>query len=269
MEKLSLPSKITFRPFLENPNRSQVIIEPCYPGYGITIGNAIRRVLLSSLPGAAVTAFKIKGVAHEFSSLPYVKEDVIEIILALKLLRVKLLGDEPQKLSLEVRGEREVKAGDIEVPSQVEIVNHDLHIATLTDPKAYLKMELWVEKGRGYVPVEDRENKKGEIGLIAIDSIFTPVRKVGLRIENVRVGKRTDWDRLILDIETDGIITVEEAIRKAATILIDHFSLLAKEEEKKVEKKKEKKKEEKSKKKKEIKKKVEKKVKEKVMVKKR
>lgn len=224
MEPIILPSKIEIKKG-ELPNTATVIVEPCYYGYGTTLGNALRRVILSSLPGAAVTAVKIKGVQHEFSAIPHVKEDVIDVILNLKQLRMKVYSQEPVKLFLKFKGEGSVKAKDIEKSSDVEIVNPDLHIATLTNKNSELEMEIAVAQGRGYVPVEARVREKLDLGSIAVDSIFTPVKNIGYRVENVRVGDITNYDKLILDIETDGSITPEEAVRQSAMILIDHFNL--------------------------------------------
>ncbi|MFN3301477.1 MAG: DNA-directed RNA polymerase subunit alpha [Patescibacteria group bacterium] len=227
MEQIPLPTKIEYREDKENKNKGEVIIEPCFPGYGTTWGNALRRVLLSSLTGGAVTAVKIKGVKHEFSTIPYVKEDVLEIILNLKQLRMKIFTDEEIRLSLKAQGEKKVYAKDIEKDARVEIVNPDLLIATLTDKKAKLEMEIFVKKGRGYVPVEERKTEEREIGKILIDSIFTPIRSVGLKVENVRVGEKTNFDRLTLPIETDGTITPLEAFIQAADFLKDHFSFIS------------------------------------------
>ena len=200
--------------------------EALYPGYGVTIGNALRRVLLSSLPGAAITQMKIKGVPHEFSTLPGVLEDVIIIMLNLKQLRFKIYSDEPQKAALKVKGEREVRGADFELPSQVELVNKDAKIATITDKKTELEIEILIEKGLGYQPVEKRKRGKSEIGVIPIDAIFTPVKRVSFNIENMRVGERTDFDRLRIEIETDGTITPEKAMGQAAENLVKHFSLI-------------------------------------------
>ena len=175
-----------------------------YPGYGTTIGNSLRRVLLSSIPGASITQIKIKGIQHEFSTIPGVLEDVILIILNLKKLRFKLFSDEPQTAILKAKGEKEVKAADFKLPSQVEIVNKDAHIATLTDKKADLEIEARIEKGIGYEPVERRKKEKLPIGFIAIDAIFSPIKRVSYSVENMRVGERTDFDRLKIEIETDG-----------------------------------------------------------------
>jgi DNA-directed RNA polymerase subunit alpha len=201
-------------------------IEGLYPGYGVTIGNSLRRVLLSSLPGAAVTQMKIKGVQHEFSTIFGVMEDVITIGLNVKQLRFKIYTQEPQKARLKVKGEKEVKGSDFELPSQVELINKSTHIATLTDKKAELDIEIQIEKGIGYVSVERRKKEKLEIGVIALDAIFTPIRRVSFSVENMRVGDRTDFDRLSLEIETDGIITPEETFLQASEILVKHFSLL-------------------------------------------
>ena len=199
-------------------------IEGLFPGYGLTLGNSLRRALLSSLPGAAVTQFKVKGVLHEFSAIPGVLEDVVEIGMNLKKLRFKFLADEPQILTIKVKGEKEVTGADVEKNAQAEIVNPEIKLFTLTDKKADVEIELTVEKGLGYVPVERRKAGKLEIGVIAIDAIFTPVINVALNIENMRVGDRTDYNRLELTVETDGSITPSDAVRKASHILVDHFT---------------------------------------------
>lgn len=207
-------------------NWARFEIEALYPGYGVTMGNSLRRVLLSSLPGAAVTQVKIKGVQHEFSTMRGVFEDVINIMMNLKQMRFKIYTEEPQKASLEIKGEKEVKGSDFKLPAQVELVNKKCHIATLTDKKTELEMEIQIEKGIGYEPVERRKRQgKLEIGIIPLDAIFTPVRRVSCKVENMRVGERTDFDRLYLEIETDGTITPEEALAQASEILVRHFSL--------------------------------------------
>lgn len=218
-------------------NRAIFEIENCYPGYGMTLGNAYRRVLLSSLPGAAVTSVKIKGVGHEFSTIPHILEDVIQIILNLKQVRFKLHSEEPTTLSLKVKGEKKVKASDIKLSSGTEIVNKDAHIATLTDKKAELDVEIEIYPGLGYAPVEQRKREKLPIGYIAIDAIFSPIKRANYEVENMRVGDRTDFNRLRIDIETDGSIAPEEAFQKAAQILVDHFSLFIKEKKEVKEKK--------------------------------
>jgi DNA-directed RNA polymerase subunit alpha len=216
-------------------------IEALYPGYGVTIGNALRRVLLSSLEGAAVTEMKIKGVSHEFSTIPGVLEDVVTIMLNLKQLRFKMIGNEAQRATLKVKGEKEVKGADFELPAQLELVNPDCHIATLTSKTAKLEMEILVEKGVGYLPRERKRREKLEIGVIPVDAIFTPVKRVAMRTENMRVGERTDFDKLFLEIETDGTVTPEEAFLKACEILINQFSFLKENLEKHEEKEKRKK----------------------------
>lgn len=207
-------------------NRGIVEIEALYPGYGTTLGNSLRRVLLSSLEGAAITQMRIKGVPHEFSTIPGVLEDVVTIMLNLKQLRFKMIGKEPQKAFLKVKGEKEVKGSDFELSPQLEIVNKDLVIANLTSNTAKLEMEVLVEKGVGYLPREEMERGKAEIGTIFVDAIFSPVKKVGMKIENMRVGKRTDYERLFLDIETDGTISPLEAFKEACQILIEQFGFL-------------------------------------------
>lgn len=200
------------------------IVEPLERGYGTTLGNSLRRVLLSSLVGAAVTTVKIEGVLHEFSTIPGVREDTMDIMLNLKGLAIKQYGDEPQILRVEAKGEGEVKAGDIKYSSDIDILNPDLHIATL-EADGRLFMEMTVKKGRGYVPAE--KNKEGEqiIGLIPVDSIFSPVYKVNYTVENTRVGQQTDFDRLILEVWSNGTISPEEAVSLAARNLIERFRL--------------------------------------------
>ncbi len=200
-------------------------IEGLYPGYGTTIGNSLRRVLLSSIPGAAVTQVKIKGVSHEFSTISGVLEDVISILLNIKQLTFKIFTDEPQKARLLVKGEKEVKAFDIQLPPQIELVNENVHIATLTDKRVELDIEMQIRRGIGYEPIEKRKKEKLEIGAIAVDAIFTPVKRVTFRTENMMVGERIDFDRLFLEIETDGSISPEKAFAESSEILVNHFSL--------------------------------------------
>ncbi|MBD3359875.1 MAG: DNA-directed RNA polymerase subunit alpha [Candidatus Buchananbacteria bacterium] len=230
MENIFLPSKIELKKG-KTPNEGVLIMEPLYHGYGTTIGNALRRVLLSSLPGAAVTSFKIKGVQHEFSSVDGIYEDVLELSLNLKQLRLKLHSDEPVVLKLTKKGEGAVLAKDIGKDANVEIINQDLQIATITDKKMELDMEITVEKGRGFDPTENRDKEKLPVGSIAIDAIYTPIKDIGYKVEYTRVGQITNYDKLTLNLETDGTITPEEAINAGTKILIDHFSLLYKEEE--------------------------------------
>ncbi len=220
---ITLPQKVKFQKIADN--HEEAIIGPCYPGYGITLGNALKRVLLSSLEGGAAYAVKIKGVQHEFSTIPDVLEDVIEIILNLKKIRFKVHSDEGVKVTLEVKGKKEVKAKDIKTTSDVEIITPDIPIATLTSSKAEIKMDIFVKKGRGYWPIEEREDEK-EIGVIAIDSFFSPIKKVGLDIENVRVKQMTNYENIILNIETDGTISPQEAVKEATGILIDQFKFI-------------------------------------------
>lgn len=227
MEEIILPNKIFLNEVDKNKNEAVITIEPCHPRYGVTLGNALRRVLLSSLPGAAVTAIKIKGVDHEFSTIDHIKESVIDIILNLKSLRLKLFTDEPVRLKLISKGKKIIRAADIEKNSNVEIVNPDLKIAEATDEKAELEMDIIVEKGRGYVPTEQKESKDLEIGMIVVDSIFMPVLSVGYEVENMRVGQRTDYERLKMRIKTDGTITPLEALSESAKILVSQFSTLS------------------------------------------
>lgn len=211
----------------QDGNRATFAIEPLHSGYGMTLGNSLRRVILSSLGGAAVTAVKIDNVAHEFATITGVKEDVVEIILNLKKLRFKVYNDEPQFLILTKSGKGQVTAKDIKATSEVELVNPDQLIATLDNDKAKIGMEIKVEKGRGYVPVEARENEKLEVGMIAVDAIYSPVQRVRYNVENTRVGGVTDLDRLVMEVETDGTISPAEAISQAAEILVNHFSIVA------------------------------------------
>ncbi len=210
----------------EKGNSAVFEIEALYPGYGVTVGNSLRRVLLSSLPGSAVAKMKIKGVAHEFSTIPGVFEDVIQIMLNLKKLRFKIFTDDPQTASLRVKGEKEVKGKDFQLPSQLELVNKDEHIASLTAKSADLEIEIEVEKGIGYLAREKRKRGKLAVGEILLDAIYTPVRRVGYQVENMRVGERTDFDRLKIDIETDGTITPSEAVFQASKILLEQFSFI-------------------------------------------
>lgn len=210
-------------------------IEGLYAGYGLTLGNALRRALLSSLPGAAIVQIKIRGIKHEFSTIAGVKEDVVEIILNLKKIRFKLYSDEPQVLSLKVKGEKKVSAGDIEVNSEIEIINPLAHIFSITEKGVEVDMELTVEKGLGYVMAENRKSEKLPVGVITIDSFFTPVINVNFVVENMRVGERTDYNRLRFSIKTDGSITPSNALHKAANILKDHIEKVAEVEVKEIE----------------------------------
>ena len=215
------------KPIKQDGNRATFAIEPLYSGYGMTLGNSLRRVILSSLGGAAATAVKIDNVAHEFSTLAGVKEDVVEIILNLKRLRFKVYSDEPQFLILTKTGKGPVTGADIKTTSDVEIVNPEQLICSIDDAKTKVGMEIRVEKGRGYVPVEQREDEKLEVGMIAIDALYSPIQRVRFNVENTRVGQVTDLDRLVMEIETDGTITPEEAISQAAQTLVNHFMVIA------------------------------------------
>jgi len=203
-------------------------IEGLFPGYGLTLGNSIRRVLLSSIPGAAVTQFKIKGILHEFSTIPGVMEDVVEIGMNLKQLRFNFIADEPQILTIKAKGTKEVFGADVEPNMQATIVNPEIKLFTITDKKTDVEIELTVEKGLGYVPVERKKQSSLGIGVIALDAIFTPVINVSLDVENMRVGDRTDYNRLNITIETDSSITPSEAMRKVSNILVDHFTKFSK-----------------------------------------
>lgn len=225
MESILLPSTINFQPGAR-PNEGVLVVEPCFHGYGTTLGNALRRVMLSSLPGAAVIAVKIKGGTHEFQAIPNVKEDMLEIILNLKGLRLKCFSDEPVKLTLKVKGARVVTAGDLDPNADIEIVNPEMVIATITDDGGTFELELTVGRGRGYVPTEERTGEINDIGTIAIDALYSPVRNVGYRVENTRVGEITNYDKLVMNIETDGTITAEDAVKESAKILIGYFSIL-------------------------------------------
>lgn len=225
MENIPLPNKISFQDL--GANRYEVIMEPLYPGYGVTIGNSLRRMLLSSLPGAAVIAVKIKGVDHEFSTVPGIKEDVIEIILNLKQLRMKVHSSEPVRLEMKVKGEKSITGADFKKHADVEIANPDLHLATSDSKSGEFEMEVVIQQGRGYVPVEQRENEKLEIGLIAVDAIYTPIKTVNFHVKSVRVGQITNYDQLTMTIETDGTIDGKSAIDQSARILMDHFNLLS------------------------------------------
>ncbi len=223
---ISLPSKPKVVEKKEE-NKALFEIESLYPGYGVTIGNSLRRVLLSSLGGAAVTKVKIEGVNHEFSTVSGVLEDVVTIILNLKNLRFRVHSDEPQFAKLSVKGETEARGSSFKLPTQVELVNPESHIATLTGKKASLEMEVEIEKGTGYSSAENRKEEKLEVGQIIIDAIFTPVKRTNFYVENMRVGKRTDFDRLFVEVETDGTVSPEDAFLQAVDILSRHFSLLS------------------------------------------
>lgn len=208
-------------------------IDGLYPGYGHTLGNSLRRIILSSLPGTAITKVKLNGVEHEFSAIDGVKEDVIAILLNLKKIRIRLDTDEPQVMSLKVSGIKEVTAKDIDMPGQAEVLNPDQHIASLTEKSSNLDIELTVEKGLGYVSKEVIQKERVDIGSITLDAAFTPIRKANYEVENMRVGDRTDFNRLRLMIETDGTVTPREALEKSITLMIQQLKAIVgfKEEE--------------------------------------
>ncbi len=201
-------------------------IDNLYPGYGHTLGNSLRRIILSSLPGAAITSIKIDGVSHEFSTIEGVKEDVVTIILHLKKIRLQMLTDEPQMLSIEAKGPTDIKASDLKVPGQVTVLNPDQHIASVTGKNKELNIELMVEKGLGYLPKELIQKERVEIGSIRLDAAFTPIRRVNYEVENMRVGNRTDFNRMKLYIETDGTITPREALSKSIEIMINQLKAI-------------------------------------------
>lgn len=225
MEHLLLPSSITFEQG-DAPHRGKLVVSPLYYGYGTTVGNALRRVLLSSLDGAAVTAMKVRGVQHEFTVIPGVKEDGVEVLLNVKQIRLKVFSVEPVRLRLVAKKAGVVTAGDIEPNADVEVVNTDLALFTVTDAKQPIEVEFIVQQGRGYVPVEERTHAGQELGTIAVDAIFTPVLDVGYSVEFMRVGDITNYEKLVVDIETDGTITPKEAALRATDLLMDHFKLI-------------------------------------------
>ncbi len=223
MEYAHLSSTISVKTVSEEASKGIFEIEGLYAGYGLTVGNAMRRALLSSLPGAAVTYIKIKGASHEFSTLPGVKEDLVELALNFKRLRFRMHTDEPQTLLLGAKGEGIVTGAAIQTSSQIEIINPEQALATITAKGTELEIEVTVERGLGYSAVESRNAEKLAIGLIGVDAFFSPVTKVNYSAENMRVGGRTDYNRLRLEVETDGTVSPSAALRKAASILKDHF----------------------------------------------
>ncbi|MFH1608492.1 MAG: DNA-directed RNA polymerase subunit alpha [Patescibacteria group bacterium] len=233
-----MPSKP--RVVLEKENKGVFEIDGLYPGYGHTLGNSLRRIILSSLPGASVTSIKIEGVSHEFSTMDGIKEDVIILILNLKRLRFKMFSDEPQTVTLSIKGPKVVTAADIKTTGQVEILNPDLYIAEVTG-KINLSIELNIEKGLGFIPKEVMQKEKVDVGTIAVDAIFTPIRRVSYEVENMRVGDKTNHNRLRISIETDGTLTAREALAKSIEIMIYQLKAIIDfkepEEEIKIEKK--------------------------------
>ena len=237
--KIIMPSKP--RIVLEEGNKGVFEIDGLYPGYGHTLGNSLRRIILSSLPGASITSIKIDGVSHEFSNMDGIKEDVIIMILNLKKVRLKMASDEPQTVSISIKGPKVVTAKDIKTGGQVEILNGDTYIAEVTG-KVNLDIEMKVEKGLGFIPKEIMQKEKVEIGTIAVDAIFTPIRRVAYEVENMRVGDKTNHNRLRISIETDGTLSPREALSKSIEIMINQLKAIIdfkepEEEEVKVEKK--------------------------------
>lgn len=225
MQRISLPQKPKFTSLGDSHGKFE--IQGCYPGYGATLGNALRRVLLSSLEGTAIRSVKIEGVSHEFSTIPGVMEDAVQIILNLKKVRFKMHGDEPVKITLKAKGEGEVTAKSFKTGSDVEVVNPDQVIATITDKKTEFQLEIEVDKGLGYIPAEQQVREQKEIGVIAVDAIYTPIKRVNYEVENMRVGKRTDFDKITLEVVTDGSVDPQEAFVKAVQILVDQYSALS------------------------------------------
>lgn len=225
MQNIANPKKINFTT-VGNPNEGVITIEPLFPGYGMTLGNSLRRVLLSSLPGAAVVGVKIKGASHEFMAVPHIKEDVLEMILNFKQLRLKMFTEDEVRLELKIKGKKTVTASDIAKDSQVEVKNPELVLANITDENGSLDAEIFIRSGRGYKMTEGSKRENKEIGYIEVDSIFSPVTLVSIKVENARVGKMTNWDKLILNVKTDGTISPEDAFHEAVKILVDQFSAL-------------------------------------------
>ncbi len=225
MISIALPKSPKYEKIDDNSGR--FVIEGCFPGYGTTIGNSLRRALLSSLPGNAATAVKIKGITHEFTTVKGVMEDAVQIMLNLKQVRFRLHDVEEATIFLKVKGEKEVIAKDFKTTSEIEVVNPGKVVAHTTTSSAVLELEVKVERGLGYVPVEQQEREEKEIGTIAIDAVYNPVKRVNFDIDNMRVGKRTDYDKITLEVVTDGSITPEEAYTQAVEILMSQFNAVA------------------------------------------
>lgn len=223
-QELIKPSKLQVEPGADVARVATVVAEPLERGFGMTLGNSLRRVLLSSLQGAAVTAIQIEGVLHEFSSIPGVREDVTDLVLNIKQLALCLHGDGPKKMTLRHKGAGDVKAGNIELPHDIEILNPDL-VLFHADKAADVRMELTVENGKGYVPAGQGRTTDAPIGLIPIDAIFSPVRKVSYKVDNARVGQQTDLDKLSITLETNGTVSPEDAVAYAARILQDQLQM--------------------------------------------
>jgi DNA-directed RNA polymerase subunit alpha len=223
VKDFQMPKKLQYDPKKVTDTYGKFTAEPMERGFGTTLGNSLRRVLLSSLEGSAITAVKIAGVQHEFSSIPGVVEDTTDLILNLKEIRLKLHTDKPKTLTLKAKGPGAVTAKDIEADAEVEILNPDLHVATI-DKNGKLEVEMWARRGRGYVPSEKNKEPGQPIGVIPIDAIFSPIRKVNFKVENARVGQETDYDKLVLDVWTDGSLRPDDAVAHAAKLLKDHLS---------------------------------------------
>lgn len=225
-------SKVIHNPTLANvEDHSEVsatfTIEPLHTGYGMTLGNSLRRVLLSSIAGAAPVAFRIEGATHEFTTVPGVKEDVVDIMLNLKAVRFRVHTDEPVEIRLEKKGAGAVTAADIKTTADVEVVNPDAHIATIDDPKGSVMMDIVVESGRGYRTIEESSEQRIHSDMIALDAVFTPVQRVRYKVENTRVGQMTNLDKLALTVDTDGSLTPRQAFEEAAAILVNQYTALA------------------------------------------
>ena len=220
-----LPQKINFDEETLTDFYGKLVVEPLERGFGTTIGNSLRRVLLSSIEGAAVTAVRIPGVLHEFSNIKGVKEDVVDVVLNVKKLRFKMYGDGKKTVTVKVKGPKVVTGADIESDSSIEVLNKDHHIATV-DSGVTLEMEMYVKKGKGYIPAEISKEEGLPVDVLAIDSVFSPIKKVNFWVDKARVGRATDYDRLIMEVWTDGSITPEKAVSDAASILMDHLDLL-------------------------------------------
>ncbi len=203
------------------------VIEPLHTGYGMTLGNSLRRVLLSSIRGAAITAFRVEGVTHEFTTIPGVVEDVVDIMLNVKAVRLRLASDEPVEVSLEKKGAGTITAGDIKLTADVEVVNPDAVICTIDDPKASIRLHFVVESGRGYRTLEESSNKRLHSDMIALDAFFSPVQRVRYKVESTRVGQNTNLDKLVLTIDTDGSLSPKDAFEEAAAILVNQYTALA------------------------------------------
>lgn len=221
---LELPRRVEWEEKTLTPNYGKLTAEVLERGYGVTMGNSLRRVLLSSISGAAVTLIRIEGVLHEFGAIPGVLEDVTDIVLSLKQLSIKLHGEDPHVLWIRARGEKEIVASDIITGDRVEVLNPKLHIATLNSG-SNLQMEMVVNQGKGYVPAEKNKSADQPIGVIPIDSIYSPVKKVNFHIEDSRLGQETDYDRLIMEVWTNGVISPQEAVKEGADILRKHFAI--------------------------------------------